>query len=101
LPRGSVACGNSRCDLQEGVALRRCHGLKAFRQVDSVTLRQQPDAAGDGRSVDARGGVVMAVEIPDVHFESARYVRQPARRDTIRPVLVFLHLLEGDAELFS
>jgi hypothetical protein len=98
-----LSIGRSNCsrDLQERVALRRWHGPKAFQQFDGVTLCQQPAAASDDCGVETRSGVVMAVEIPDVHIESARHVRQPASRGTIRPVLVFLDLLEGDADSFG
>jgi hypothetical protein len=99
--RDGVGCGKRLRNLQQGVALPVCHRLKAFKQVDCVTLGQQPDAAGDDRGVYTRCGVVMAVEIADVHIESYRDVPQPARRDTIRPSLVFLDLLERDAELVA
>jgi hypothetical protein len=75
--------------------------LKQFKQIDGVTLRQQPDAASDDSGVDAGCSIIMAVEISQLHIEGARYVRQSADRDAVRPALVFLHLLERQAQLFG
>ena len=47
------------------------------------------------------GRRTQAIEIGDVHADSGRDERHPAGRYAVRPFLLFLYLLECEAELFG
>src|SRR6516225_3795967 len=94
-----------------GSAFVRCD---RFHQRDELALHrlildlavgaQQAEAESrvqEQEAFDFAGLVVAAIEEGHGHIEGGGDLLKPSRADAIDALLVFLHLLEADAELFA
>ena len=68
--------------------------VEGFRQLVGITFPEQLDG-----SAPARGRFHAVVERRDGYLEKVRDNEQPSGSYPVRPFLVFLNLLKGDAEM--